>query len=103
MLDGGARGAVLLETRGDNLRAREKYWTKNSECVNQRVPGRTCKERYQGYWDRFRQYRENNAERTREWKSKVVQCECGSNVTANNVARHLRSSKRVQGNCTPST
>ena len=53
------------------LNARERYWIENNECVNNRIPTRTHKERYEVNKDKMKeyakQYNEVNKDKKKEY------------------------------------
>lgn len=58
----------------DELRARERYWIENTECVNKYIPTRTAHEYRQDTKEqisaRMKQYNEDNKERLSQYKKK---------------------------------
>ena len=68
--------------------------------LNQRVPTRTNKEYYSVNRDYFltksRRYYEKNKALRCERQSERVQCDCGSVVRRDKVARHKRSQKHIK-------
>ena len=52
--------SIICNNR-DELRARERWYIENNNCVNKNIPGRTIKEYYESNKDKYREY---NKERT---------------------------------------
>ena len=106
----------------ETLHKRERYYIENFDCVNHYIPTRTNAEYYQDnkerikeyhyenkekineqrreYYknnkdkkDKRKQYEKDNEEKIRERKSQRIQCECGSVVMRNHIARHRKSQK----------
>tara|TARA_R110000796_G_scaffold114724_1_gene226434 strand:- start:670 stop:1065 length:396 start_codon:yes stop_codon:yes gene_type:complete len=47
----------LIEETDD--KSRERYWIENTDCVNERIPGRTKKEYYQDNKEKKKEYDKN--------------------------------------------
>jgi hypothetical protein len=96
----------------DERHAREGHWIRKLDCVNKNIAGRSQKEYYEeNKEDILRQqkeyheankeyiheyqkeYRETNKERIKNKKSEKVLCECGCQVTRQNISTHQRSNK----------
>jgi hypothetical protein len=71
-------------------RTKKEYYVENSIAINQHT-----KQYYLNNIDKmkecFKQYRENNKESIKQHKSKICECECGSQYTHNHKSRHLKS------------
>jgi hypothetical protein len=69
----------------------------NKNAVNKVIAGRTKKEYYLENIDTVKkchkQYRENNKESIKEQRSRVCDCECGSQYIHDHKLRHLKSTK----------
>lgn len=77
---------------------RERYWFETlNATLNQRIPSRTEKERYEENKEQFslqqREYREQNREIINNKKKEKITCECGSSVSKTNLATHHKSKK----------
>ena len=94
----------------DYMKARERYYIENFECVNKRVEGRTIKEHYEAHKQQIAEYhkeyyetnKEKIAEHYQKNKSKINQkknekhtCECGGKYTHNHRVRHFKSKKHA--------
>jgi hypothetical protein len=70
ILETGNYDIVLIENypceTKDQLHARERYWIENMECVNKNIPGRTVKEYCQNYYQKNKDYMN---EQKRKWVS----------------------------------
>jgi len=80
---------VLEEYNCHNQReaeSRERYWIENlNASLNCIIPTRTEKE-----------YREQNSEKIKEYKSKQIECECGCFSTNRHIATHRKSKKHIK-------
>ena len=81
----------------DELKAREGHHQREKECVNKCVAGRTKIE-----WDRdhkehvteyFKRYNQDNKDKIRERRGRLVHCQCGSVHVHKQKARHERTQK----------
>jgi len=76
---------TLIETfpcqSKDELRARERYWIENNECINKNIPGRTKQE-----------YREQNKEKTSEYNREYHQRKKLEKQTTNTQPAEILSS-----------
>ena len=96
------------------MKARERHYIENNECVNKNVPNRTKKEwceinrehieEQQKEWrlsnkekskEYFKNHRENNKEQIAEQKKQKHTCECGNVYTYSNKARHFKTKKHT--------
>lgn len=96
------------------LNARERYWIENNECVNNRIPTRTHKERYDLNKDKMKeyekQYREVNKDKKKEYmkewyeahkeeilkrRSEKITCECGAVIRKINIIKHKQSKRHL--------
>ena len=99
----------------DELRARERYYIENNECINKCIPGRTKKEYDKAYRDnnqeKIKAYRDNNQEKIKAYRidnkeklkelnksyyedrNEKMTCECGTVHSLRNKARHFKSVK----------
>jgi hypothetical protein len=91
------------------MRARERNYIENNECVNKRVEGRTKKEWYEANPDYYKQYRKNNREyltekrkinhqtsiKFAEQRNQKYTCECGGKYLYGNKTRHFKSKKHL--------
>ena len=69
----------------EELYSREGFYIKNNECVNKCVAGRTKKE-----------YRLDNKEKIKLYKTKPYTCECGKTIQINAKSNHNRSQKHLK-------
>ena len=118
ILERGDWDIVLVENYPckdiNELKARERFYIQNNECVNMRVPNRTTREwqietNYnQTYYEanrkklseKAKEYYKKNFDKLKEAYTKIITCECGASIQTNEKARHLRSKKHndyVQG------
>ncbi|RZK13974.1 MAG: hypothetical protein EOO43_17060 [Flavobacterium sp.] len=117
ILENGNYSIILIENYScdskDQLRARERYYIENTECVNKVIPGRTKKEYRLDNKERIRkaakeyrsrnrehiteikkEYRSNNRERIKECRSMKYECPvCGSICSKSSKARHEKTKK----------
>jgi len=70
------------------LKARERWYIENNDCVNKNIPGRTKRES-------DKQYRENNREEILKYQTEKITCECGCEIRRSDLARHKRSNKHL--------
>ncbi len=95
----------------DELRARERFYIENNECVNRLKPGRTKKEYYQDNKEHIKKnvklWGDNNKEKVKEYKKKYklenkekrkekITCSCGLTITKDHKARHERTQKHLK-------
>lgn len=125
ILETGKFHIVLVENypcnNRDELRARERYYVDNNDCVNLRTPYITMEEFLDKRKKASKNYRENNQDKVKEdWnsyyeknKEKIKQnrrdrflnegkitCNiCGSIITKSNLERHKRSNKCKNNIC----
>lgn len=114
---------ILLESYScnnrDELRARERYYIENNDCVNKNIPSRTRKEYYEDNFEKERKYmkeyrgnhKEEGKEYQKKWynknkeeiskksklerKNKVkITCICGGTFSYNKT-RHEKSVKHM--------
>ena len=105
ILENGDYDIILIEEVKDcenkeQLRARERYYIENLECVNKRIEGRTRKEYYEANKDQFhekqKEYRTENRDKINESKKIKYNCVCGSAVCKTNKSEHEKSVKHIQ-------
>ena len=89
---------VFLENK-DFMKARERHYIENNECVNKCVPNRTGKELYEANKEKRLEYRkdyydENKVEILEKKKQKIT-CKCGSTFRIDGLAEHKRSKKHL--------
>ena len=84
---------------GEELRARERYYIENNECVNRRIPGRS-KSEYKKIYDennkeaiiaQTKEYRQINREQINAKKKENFDCKCGNSYTRTHKAQHERT------------
>ena len=79
----------------DELRARERYYITQYNCVNKQIPTRTRKEYYEDNKQHekvnMKKYYDENKHNILEQHSEVIKCECGKNYTRGNRKRHTQS------------
>ena len=119
LIESGNASIVLVEYFPCNskieLKARERWYIENHNCVNKYVPNRTPKEWYQDNKDKKKEefkeyyqnnkdkikgkhneYRQNNKEKIKEYRKLTFQCLCdGEQHTLINKARHFRSQYHI--------
>ena len=97
------------------LKARERWYIENNECVNKVIPNRTPKEYRQAnliqileYHKEYqkvnsvqikeqrKKYRQNHSIQITEKKKELITCICGSICRKNDKARHDRTIKHQQ-------
>ena len=119
IIDEGNYEILLVENvdcnSKDELRARERFYIENNECVNKNIPGRTKKEyqkKYQKeYAKKYQKYRTENKEKIKEYHKKYrtenkekisernkekLTCSCGSIFRKKDKARHERTQKHLK-------
>lgn len=88
IIERGNYRIVLLEDYPCNsrreLHTQERYWITRLNCINQTIPTRTHREYYQ-----------DKREEIRTRMNQQLQCECGTQMTRNHIARHKRSKKHL--------
>ena len=97
----------------EELKARERFYIENNNCVNKCIPGRTYKEYYQDNREKkleylkeyreknhekileyFKEYYEANSEKILEQKKEKIRCEiCDSEIVKHGINRHQLSLK----------
>lgn len=95
----------------DYMKARERHYIENFECVNKCVPNRTDKEWYEAHreqiLEKVKEYYEANRERIAEYQKEYreanrekanqkITCECGGRYTHTHKARHEKSKKHTE-------
>ena len=55
IINNGDYEIILIEETDD--KTRERYWIENTECINERIPGRTKKEYYQDNIEKTKKYK----------------------------------------------
>jgi hypothetical protein len=110
---------VLIEYYNCNnkleLEKRERYYIEELKAtLNKQVPTRTqkeyredhkeiLKEQYKEYYEihkdtileKNKDYRETNKDKIKEYKTKKIICECGYEVTKDNLWRHIKTNKHI--------
>ena len=109
----------------DFMKARERHYIENNECVNKNVPNRMKKEWYEAYPEYNKEYYQANKEHIAEKDKRIYQknkeqkiekskenyyankveilekkkqkitCECGSVICRGEKARHFKSKKHA--------
>ena len=64
--------------------------------VNKNIAGRTKKEWYDDNKEHIKKYYETNKEKINEYRSQIVTCECGCEVTKRNLSKHKKSKKHQE-------
>jgi len=103
ILETGNYEIILVESCNcnskDELRARERYYVENNECVNRCTPGRTKKEYIEDTKEHIKkyekQYREANKEIIHSKYNVKYDCECGGRYTHGHKFRHNHSKKHL--------
>ena len=94
----------------DELHARERHYIENNICVNKVIPCRSQKEYYNDNIDKIKEgfkvynqnhkhdkkeydkeYRETNIDYIKIKMNTLTQCECGSQYTYSNKAKHYKT------------
>ena len=87
---------TLIETfpcqSKDELRARERYWIENNECINKNIPGRTKAEWYQANPNYFKNWNSANREHRREYCAEWRQRKKSEKQTTNTQPDEIPSS-----------
>ena len=115
IINGGNYDILLVENVNcnskDELRARERFYIENNECVNKQIPGRTykewCKVNKEKLSEQNKKYRLDNKEKILKYyqenkdklaeKRKVkITCSCGSTFRKKDKARHERTQKHLK-------
>jgi hypothetical protein len=105
---------ILLEAypcnSKDELHARESYWTQNTVCVNKvknqgiqaDIGYKEYKKEYKKDWHlknkeehnlKSKKNYEDNKSKIAEYRSKIIDCDCGKSYTQSNKARHEKTNK----------
>ena len=126
LIEAGNAKIFLVENYPCNskieLKARERFYIENNDCVNKCIPNRTLKEYYQDNKEKFKEYRQTNKEKIKEYrqtnkekmkeyqqvnKEKIkkqkkeyqkltFQCLCdGEHHNLNNKSQHFRSQYHI--------
>jgi hypothetical protein len=70
IIDGGNYDIILLENfpcnNKDELRARERFYIENNECVNKAIPGRTTKEWINDNKEKIAEYKKKHYQENKE-------------------------------------
>jgi hypothetical protein len=77
----------------EQLRARERHYVENFDCVNKRVPGRTIKESHDIASKKY--YRDNKELITKKKEEKIT-CECGCKSRRDDISHHRKSKKHIR-------
>ena len=92
------------------MKARERHYIENFECVNKNVPNRTHKEWREANPEYQKEYCEENKEQIAEYqkeyynkniveilekKKQKYTCECGSTFRIDGLAEHKRTKKHL--------
>jgi hypothetical protein len=75
----------------------EKYYIKNFPCVNKYLPFATKEEYIQTQNEIARLYHQTNRENVLQQNKLPYKCKCGSTITLNGKARHLKNQRHLQG------
>ena len=82
------------------LKARERFYIENNECVNKVIPNRTPKEHYQDnkvqLLEQMKQYWQDNKVQIAEKRREKFTCECGGKFTKSGKIQHEKSVKHQQ-------
>jgi hypothetical protein len=93
LIEAGNASIVLVEKYPCNdkieLKARERFYIENNECVNKNVPNRTQKEYYQDN-------KEKKKEQMKEYRKLTFQCLCdGEQHNLSNKTQHFKSQYHI--------
>jgi hypothetical protein len=84
----------------EELHSRERHWIETMDCVNKHIPTRTRKEYYDQNKEQIseynKQYREQNKEQLSEKKKQKIQCECGIEISRQNLLKHKKTKKHTE-------
>jgi len=79
------------------LETRERWYVENNDCINDRIPARTQKERYEinkieknKYQKKY--YQQNKEIALTKQKEKITCSICGKLISRRNIKRHQRNS-----------
>ena len=76
---------------------RERYWIEklnaNLNCI---IPSRTQREYQNEYRENYKEYYEDNIEKIKEIRKEIIICECGCEITKNNLIRHRKTKKHIE-------
>ena len=79
------------------LKARERYFIKNNECVNKQIPTRTKKEWYIDNKEKVKEqtkaYRDANKDKINFKANEKFDCECGGCYQYKNKCQHIKTAK----------
>ena len=75
---------IEVDSNEERYKIEREFIKKLPLNLNVELPTRTDEE-----------YRKDNAEKNKKWKEKRFTCECGSNITLPEKARHFRSKKHI--------
>ena len=98
----------------EELLAREKYYIKHNECVNQKLPQRSKSEYYKDkkedilkkreiYYNNYQdaikevrcEYYKANRNDILQSRSETITCACGKTITKNHLVRHQKSQSHL--------
>jgi hypothetical protein len=115
LIEAGDAEIILVEKYPCNdkieLKARERWYIENNECVNKCVPNRTVKEYYQDNKGKISEYQkeyyqnnkekikeqyQDNREKLKEYRKLTFQCPCdGNQHNLHGRARHFRTQYHI--------
>ena len=119
LIEAGDAEIILVEKYPCNdkieLKARERWYIENNDCLNKNVPNRTAKERYQDNKEKVleqqkeyyqdnkekilkqkKEYRQTNKEKMKEYEKLTFQCLCdGYHHNLHSRAKHFRTQYHI--------
>jgi hypothetical protein len=83
----------------DYMKARERHYIENNECVNKVVPNRTTNEYYETNREKIieekKKYRDEHKVEIAEKRKQKITCECGSVICKGDKYKHLKTKKHL--------
>ena len=99
-------GRTINEWREDNIEYIKEYYENNKEdikeqkkqyyAINKEDIKEQKKQYYENNKEHKKQYYENNKDRIAHRNAKKIKCECGCDVTRNQLTRHQRTKKHIE-------
>jgi hypothetical protein len=92
---------VLIQSYTDcknnmEQRMHEQDWIDIYDCVNKQRAYLSPEQKEEDKKRADKMYRENNKEKLKEYKSMIIKCECGAELTRNHLASHIKETKKHQ-------
>ncbi len=100
IINGGNYDILLVENVNcnskDELRARERFYIENNDCVNKVIPGRTNKEWRIINREKKKEYDKKYRTENKEKIGEKITCSCGSTFRKDNKSNHQITNKHKE-------